>query len=190
MKSVCNLFMMAVFALSLGLSGCVKEDPAKPLEVDWSRTATIKGTLLVEGDIFSAVPKWSAPVPYRGLTDFREVFIVSIDYNYLVSRSEGRYYLPKEKISYSLITGEFTIEVPVGVAPTQVLIRLSDFYGIQKKLIPGSTPAKDVDVDVIWRASSRGWSSKWVVAGQTSYFETWKLDAGLAEEFTQEGDDV
>ena len=43
MKKVINFFAMAVVVLSLGLTGCGKEDTAEPLNVDANKVATVKG---------------------------------------------------------------------------------------------------------------------------------------------------
>ena len=102
MKSICNLFMMAVFSLSLGLAGCVKEDPAKPLEIDWSRTAKIEGTFLINWDVSSLDPLDQVYSP-PDITN--ESFVVTIDYWDLISRVGGTYYLPKKHIIYVFYVG-------------------------------------------------------------------------------------
>ena len=146
MKSVSKFYAMAAVALSLGLSNCAKEDPAKPLEIDQTRTATIKGVVLINADITKAPAdqKYSA-APIKA-TDF----VVTIPYDAFNSGASGTYFLPKDKINYNASTGEFTITVPVGGnGTTDVSIVISDFLGTLKKNVSGT----DKTVDVIWLAS-------------------------------------
>lgn len=163
---------MAAIVLSLGLSGCAKEDPANALDVDMNRTATINGTILVNADITKAPAdqKYSAPA----ITN--ESFIVTVPYSALNSGAAGTYVLPKDKITYS--SGKYVITVPVGVSNTQVTIKISDFTGSLKKTVSGA----DKTVDVIWKASAKQ-ASKTVVAGETAYMSDILLDGNSTSDY-------
>jgi hypothetical protein len=167
MKSVSSLFVMAVVALSLGVSGCAKEDPAKPLEVDWNRTGTVKGTILINPDITKAADeqKYSAPA----ITSSN--FVVSIPYADLNAGAGGTYII-KDKLTYNSSTGEFTVTVPVGVGGARVTIKMSDFEGTLKKEVGGT----DKTVDVIWKASTKSVTNKEVAPGAVVYLDNWILD--------------
>jgi len=172
MKKVSIFLAVAFVATALGFTGCASEDPAKPLEVDWNRTAVLKGTILINADISKvrADQKLSAPPT----TFDKEAFIVSIPYSSLNSGASGTYILPKEKIVYR--NGEFTITVPVGVSGSTVTVKIDDFAGTLKKTIG----TDDKTVDVIWKPSAvvgTSGSSKTLSPGQTAYFDNWILDA-------------
>ena len=180
MKKVVNLFVAAAMGLPLVFSSCAKEDPAKPLEVNWNRTAVLKGTLLINADITKdrADQKLSAP----SIT--RDAFFVSIPYSSLNSEAEGDYILPKDKIEYKT-NGEFTITAPVGVSATKVTVRVSDFSGTLKKTISGT----DKTIDVIWKPSKIvgvDGSSLSLSPGGTAYFPNWILDAFISEDYYTE----
>ena len=144
MKSICNLFLMAVFALSLGLVSCDEEgDPAKPYELDWSKKAILKGKIEMIDD-------QGDPTPIGAFTtdgSLEDYFIVSIPFEQLFSDIPGDYILPASKIAYYEATGEFTIEVPVGVHGTNITVSMTDFWGY---LILTSESL----ADVLWLASN------------------------------------
>ncbi len=177
MKKVFNFFAMAAVVLSLGLSGCAKEDPAEPLDVDLNRTAVLKGTILINADIAKtrADQKLSAP----SIT--KDAFIVTLSYSDLNSGATGTYILPKDKIEYKS-TGEFTITAPVGVGETTITVKVSDFTGTLKKTVSGT----DKTIDVIWKGSDYAKGSLKVVPGQTSYFDTWTLDPFMVPDVAEE----
>ena len=124
MKRVFSFFAATTFLLSIGLSSCVKEDPAKPMEINWNKTGVVTGKLLYVNDMSVANPEYKAP-PQKDIE-----ILATIPYNAIVSGVTGTYVIPKEKISYQ--SGEFTIETPVGDAGGTVTIRVSSFYGSKK----------------------------------------------------------
>jgi len=145
MKRVYIFLATAIVGLSFGLTGCVQEDPAKPFDIDWSRTATVTGKIFItNGSIYQ--------VPYN--MDSKD-FIVSVPYRSFNSGASGRYRLPNDRIVYNRNNGEFTITVPVGNGPTRVYVDFSDF--------PDAIGEYE---EVIWKASNCGKSAR-VLPGQT-----------------------
>ena len=113
MKRVYIFLVTAMVSLSFGLTGCAEEDPAKPLDVDWSRTATVKGQILIQD---------GQELRYPDLTN--EDFIVGIPYSCFKSGVGGMFTIPADKIIYQ--HGEFIITVPAGTGQTLVVILFSD----------------------------------------------------------------
>jgi len=174
MKRVFIFCATAFFTLSLGLSGCVQEDPAKPLEVDWNRTATIKGTFLIADEVSNT----TYTTPYSpDFSNFSEAFLVKIPYRYLNSNLTGEYMLPKENIGYSVYDGTFTIKVPVGIKGAKIFVKVSDFEGI----LYDDTFGVEEDKAVIWKASDYTgvWTDK-ILPGEIYYLEPWVLNSGCA----------
>jgi len=163
MKSVCNLFIMAVFALSLGLSGCAKEDPAKPLDIGSFKTATVEGTILYITDVTTGTTqKYSSPPTLE--------INASIPYSALKSGATGTYYIPKKDITYS--GGKYTVTVPVGPSGANVTIIVSPFLGTQKQTKSGS----NIDVNGLWRLSGgNSFTVNSVLPGQTALETVKKL---------------
>ena len=167
MKNVSNFMVLAVIMLSLGLVSCVKEDPAKPLDVDWTRTAVVKGTLLYNTDLNKPLSeqKWSAPA----ITS--DAFVVTVPYSSLNSGASGTYRVPNKDISYNS-NGEFSVTVPVGVNATTITVKVSDFAGSRK--LAGADRA----VDGIW-SFTVGSNPRTVslMPGQTGFITNWYVDS-------------
>ena len=170
MKRVFLFFVTAVITLSLGLTGCVKEDPAKALEVDLNRTATIDGRVLVfeledEGiwSVAKSVPM-SARVRYTDLNEFA---------------ASGTYYTVDFQTD---AFGEFKVDVPVGAnGSTRVEIRLHQF---KSKVTP---PVGD-DINVIWGVENK---TEWIRPGETRFirWEITRATNGWTQD-TKKDDDV
>ena len=179
MKSACNLIMMAVFVLSLGLSGCVEEDPAKPLEVDWSRTATLKGKILINEDISTGKPqRWTSP----NITN--QYFVVTMDYSELITTATGVYFLPNEKIDYNRNTGVFIITVPVGIYPMDISVHMTNFDGQLIKDRVGVSDETET-FNIIWQASKLNGKAEGVRVGDNFSFGTWTLDGNNASDYAE-----
>jgi len=126
MKKVFSFFALTAIGLSLGVSSCSNEDPAKPLDINLKRTATIKGALLYVSDETEAAPGvWSAPNVNE------DDFYVTVNYSELTgnNNAKGVYVLPKDKIKYAKKDGTFTITVPVGISDTWVNVKINSFEG-------------------------------------------------------------
>ena len=123
MKRVCIFFAVATVAIALSLTGCSKEDPAKPLEVDLNRTARVEGNILYNTDITISPQKWSAP---SSLT-----IIASVPYSDLNAGAKGTYYIPSTKITYN--SGKYSIEATVGLSGATVTIKVCSFTGEQRQ---------------------------------------------------------
>ena len=126
MKRVYSFFVTAAICLSLGVNGCTDEDPAKPLDIDMQRTATIQGVLLHNADEEQSPQKWSV-LPRSFTVDN---FFVTVDYEDLTDDFRtGTYILPKSMISYNNSNGTYHITVPVGKNSTYVEINITSFEG-------------------------------------------------------------
>jgi len=138
---------MTIVCLSFGLKGCVQEDPAKPLEIDLDRVATLTGKMLIQFGNSTQAPH------IMSNTDF----IVSVPNSSFKYNATGHYVLPKDKIIYVKENGEFTIFVPVGYGATSVIIDFSDF----SEAINGTA-------EVIWKASNSIYrQTQQITSGQT-----------------------
>ena len=126
MKKVISFFAATTFMLSIGLSSCVKEDPAKPIEIDWTKTGTVTGKLLFVNDLNDPNPKYKAP------SDSDIEIYATILYSAIAPGMglSGSYVIPKEKITYK--SGDFSIETPVGNTGGVVTVRVSSFPGTLK----------------------------------------------------------
>ena len=131
------------FLLLLLVYSCNIEDPAKPLEVNLDRTATISGVALIVQDEHLQI--W-APAPIR-----RADFFVTVAYNQLVTEANGFYVLPVERISYNATTGVFTITVPAGVVETHVSVTINGFPGHVNRTNPGGDHLPPVRQNVQWK---------------------------------------
>jgi len=161
MKRVFSFFLVIAIFLSLGVNSCTNEDPAKPLDVNLKRTATIKVVLLIDNDETDMITKWTTP------KDLRDYFYVTVDYSDLIDCEDcGKYVLPNDRITYS--NGTYSFEAPVGINPTTVNIRISAFEGEVKQ-------GPDTYVDVVW-SSSEG-KIEGLTPGALGYKEfQWKDD--------------
>jgi len=101
------------------------EDPAKPIEIDWTKTGTVTGKLLYVNDLNITNPVYKAP-PGNDI----EIY-ATIPYDDIVPGISGTYVIPKEKIKYE--SGTYTIETPVGNSGGSVYVSISDFYGIKNE---------------------------------------------------------
>ena len=132
----------AIFAaaLTVSLSGCSFEDPAEPLEVDMTRTATIEGTLLWNNNTSTIPPNPAqspsttnpARVPTYTAPPAASINIVAtIPYSALNPSASGIYTVPQSDITYSATDGKFTVKVPVGIDQSfnVVTINVSSFIG-------------------------------------------------------------
>ena len=127
MKKVISFFAATTFMLSIGLSSCVKEDPAKPIEIDWTKTGTVTGKLLYVNDPDAANPVYKAPSG-NDIEIYATILYSAIAPGMGLS---GSYVIPKEKISYK--SGDYSIETPVGNTGGVVTVRVSSFFGSKKE---------------------------------------------------------
>ena len=142
MKKLFSFCAVTITVLSLGLSSCTKEDPAKPLEVDWNRTGTVEGTILYVNDETTTPKKYAAPSSLE--------ISATIPYSDLNSGASGTYSIPKSNITYTGSTGKFSVKVPVGVNGADVTIRVSSFTGTRREDDGGTS----VTVNGIWSLTS------------------------------------
>ena len=121
MKKVINFFAMAVVVLSLGLTGCGKEDTAEPLNVDAKKVATVKGIAHAKLDH----PSGSMQYAPSGTKVF-----LKVDYTELSSLAEGGVVLMEATITNN---GSFTFEnVPVSNEGSVVTISGDQFQATVK----------------------------------------------------------
>lgn len=118
------LLLAALFALSF--NSCKQEDPAKPLEVNMEKYATIKGPVLVYMDETVDAPSFSSiPLNHFSLT----TSIANSDLNLLAVGNTGNWTeIFRGNEHYDTVSGMFTIRVPVGEGPTKVDLTLSDVH--------------------------------------------------------------
>ena len=140
MKKVNLIFASAAFALSVGLSGCAKEDPAKPLEINLNKTATIKGTVLYVENHSVTEPTYKA-APISG-SDIK----IKIPYSDLNSLYMGYDYYIVESKNISCSNGEFTATIPATDSGVEFEIEFGDFEG---KYNTGSK-----ELNVLWMCNS------------------------------------
>ena len=175
MKRVCSIFAAAMFCLSFGVNSCTNEDPANPLEINLSRTATISGVLLLNRDLTVDADdrKWSAP---DVTTD---IFYVTVPYEELTgnSEAEGDYVVPKSNFKLNS-SGEFEITVPVGAKATEVTVKINSFEGTVKKKVG----ADDKTVKVIWESRE---IIKKLTPGESYYKEELWNGAGTPLPYTE-----
>jgi len=162
MKKVFNFFVSAAIGLStVVFSSCeAKEDPAKPVEVNMAKTATINGRLLCNVDRTLAEQRLTAP-PTTSVD-----LGASIEYHFIRSGLLGTYVI--DNITYNPTTGDFTIVVPVGNDGGTVNIWLSPFTGTQRQFGIGGS----VERAGSWSASI---SNQFVRPGQTIIIPTIEL---------------
>jgi hypothetical protein len=135
MKKFSFLAMTTLF-LFIGLYSCSNDDPAEPLSVDWKRTATIYGKILIDTNPNASPRTWNTPSEVS--------FTAFVPYRALNSRaSEGYYYIPQDKITYDSSTGIVTVIAPVGLQGAKVTVRFSEFKG---KVTSGGK-----EINVIWK---------------------------------------
>lgn len=152
MKKVFSFFALAAIVLSVGLNSCSKDDPADALNVDTERTATLKGKVLINAN--ETDPRWSAPATVT--------ITATVPYNSLNSKATGNYVVPKENITYTAATGEFTIIAPVGVTGSTISVTLDQF--------PGTVTQSAGTINVIWNKSE---GSEKVTPGSVGYLPEW-----------------
>ncbi|MDR1865125.1 MAG: hypothetical protein LBR08_06075 [Bacteroidales bacterium] len=162
--------------LSMLLSGCAKEDPATPLSVDWNRTATVKGRILIKKDFKEAKPTWAAPENVK--------FSASIPYSGLNSNASGKYIIPQDRITYDSSTGDVTVVFPVGITGAALTLKFSDFEGKITEATKGDSK------DVIWKSKEE--TSSTVLPGEVAYLDTWMLQTEYVdfEVVTKKGDEI
>ena len=175
MITVFKFFAPAMLALALILGGCAKEDPAKPLEVDWNRTAVVTGWFSVNADITKDRDQQKFSAPSVDNMSVGDLFVVTLPYSSLNSGASGTYVLPKNKIVYNDY-GQFTITVPVGVSGSDITVKMLDFEGALKKEVDGSAKT----LTVIWKASTKSGTASNLMPGAIHYFPAWTLDAAVA----------
>jgi len=175
MKRVFSFFAATVIILSTGMNSCTK-DTAKPLEVDWNRTATVKGAVLVNSD----VTKITSEQVYAAADITVDNFIVTIDYGELTTGASGTYTLPKDKILYNESDGTYTIVAPVGANGTTINVKVADFPGSLRKMAElVATP-----YDVVWKSSSFPKSIVNVMPGEIRYNNNILLDGNTSSHYS------
>lgn len=141
MKKLFNVAIVAL-ALSFGLSSCGNEDPASPLTVNTSRTATIEGVVLVNANETATPAKYSAPenavtvealIPYSSLIPGG-----GATGNYRVTGTTNA-------------DGTYSLSVPVGANPTTVTVKVLGFKGSVRKTVSGT----DKTINVYWKSQTK-----------------------------------
>jgi len=144
MKKALNFFAGTALLLSVGLFGCLKEDPAKQLEVDWNKTGIVSGKILYVNDV-SGTPPYKYEAPRAQDVALRAI----VAYSDFVDGAGGVYQIPNDKITYDPATGVFTVEVPTGDKGGEVEIMMSDFVGTRLEPNP-ELPTQSVRKDGYW----------------------------------------
>ena len=175
MKKVNLIFASAVFALTVGLSGCAKEDPAKPLEINKNQTATFTGKVLYINNTALTPQTWAAPA----LTS--SDFMVTIDYKELNPLASGTYVVGNENVKYS--NGVFTFDAPVALAGTTVTVVISNKGGTRTY----KDNSDIVEKNGIWEFSNKSYSAK-AYPGQTVDLGTNTFTSGNFSESISAGD--
>jgi len=161
MKKFLYFFCATAMVLSLGLSSCVKEDPARPLEVDLSKTATVQGRILFNTDLTLTEPVLTAPSAANVTITAR------INYSSIVNGGSGVHII--QNITYNASTGDFTIQVPVSEWGGTVTISINDFTGTQRQQDFSVTPTSTIVRNGRWSGTI---SSPFVAAGETVILPT------------------
>ena len=178
MKRIFSFFSVTAIILSSSLNSCT-HDTAKPLEVDWNRTATVKGVVLVNSDVSVITSEQMYTAADISANNFR----VEIDYADLVTGASGTFFLPKNKITYDNTDGTFSMVVPVGTNGSLIEIYVTEFPGKLRKM--AELEAKTYDV--VWRAPSM---DVFVMPGETNHNNNFLLDGNNRlhySEVTQDG---
>jgi len=176
MKRVFSFFTVTALVLLVSLNGCVQEDPAKPMEIDWSRTATLKGVVMVNSD----VTKVSSDQVWRAADITSDNFIVTINYPDLANGATGVYTVPKENIVYTKSDG-YTIVAPVGLYGTTIRIKVTDFNGTLLRMVD----FESTNLDVVWRSSDQEKAVSNVMGGETRYVQDIMLDGNEFSHYSQ-----
>lgn len=145
MKKNFTLFAAAAVALSLGLSSCDK-DTAEALNVDTSRTATVRGTIMVKSDI-SVAEHLQVFAPAQ--IEAKDI-IATLDNSKFASGATGKYTVSEENITYDAATGAYTIVTPTNVAGDAELTVDVSFVGSLKSKENGV----EKDTEVIWKKTT------------------------------------
>ena len=165
MKKVFSFFAATAVMLSVGLSSCAEEDPAKPLEVDWDKVATVKGTIFYVPDANDNKLKASSNIKIRATIPYNSIF-PGMGFS-------GNYVIPEGKIDYSSSTGEYSFPVPVE-ATGNVTITVEDFTGIRKN-------TSNVDEAVIWSLPYPFYFSASITSGKITIVDYKVLEWSLAK---------
>ena len=126
MKKVFCFFAAAAIGLPLMLSSCAKEDPAKPLEVNLSKTGTFKTTILAVTNT-TVTPQTYAAAPITKENIVATVLLRQLNPG-LGASNTSTYLVPNSDIDYNASTGVLEIKVPTvdaGVTLTVSIISAS-----------------------------------------------------------------
>lgn len=118
-----TLFVMLAAIIALSFNACKQEDPAKPLEVNLDKKATIKGTVAV--NIFTTYD-YATYEPITRSAFSLTASIANADLNLLADGNTGTWSKVFRNEYYNESTSQYEIDVPVGEYPTKVDLVLSD----------------------------------------------------------------
>jgi hypothetical protein len=175
MKKV-SFLGIAAMALAGVFSGCSTEDTATPLNVDWSQTATINGTLLIITDQSSANPytdaKWKV---IDSDVNIKQYFVAEVPYSALNPGANGTYVVKAtaENFTYDE-KGQFSFKVPAGKTAASIKVKMLPWQG-QVKYLKFASIGEEKIYPVIWDEKT---GTESVAAGETKYLPAWKLYGG------------
>lgn len=164
MKKVSIFALIALGSLSIGVTSCSKEDPAKALEINKEQTATIHGKILINKNESDSLPKWSSAENVQ--------VIASVPYAELNSDATGTYLI--KDVTYNAATGEFTIVAPVSANGSSINVKFADFKG--QVVVPTTidTVQTTKTINVIWKGQST--STIQLLPGEVYNLPNWQMD--------------
>ncbi len=165
MKKVSIFALIALGSLSIGVTSCSKEDPAKALEINKEQTATIHGKILINKNESDSIPKWSSAENVQ--------IIASVPYAELNSAASGTYLI--KDVTYNAATGEFTIVAPVSANGSAINVKFADFKGqVVVPTIVDDTVQTSKTINVIWKGQST--TTEQLLPGEAYNLPNWQLN--------------